>query len=118
MDSTQLTTALNSVSVSKHPGYPPTGAQAPYVVLRPMITTPVELALTGDAIAWDGRWGAYCVGESVDASYNIAIAVMQALQGYYLNDSTLSVSMGYVGAQIEGLYETQVTIQADQGALS
>lgn len=117
MEMSALNTLLEPVDGTGFLGYPDTGARAPYYVIRPMVTTPGDLALCGQSLTWDFQLGVYCCGASVEASYNLALAVMRALQGKRVDDSTLSCTMGYVGAQQESHYETQVTVQIDQGAL-
>lgn len=115
---TAISTIARSAGLTVFDGYPKTGAIPPYVVNRPMITDPDTLALCGEALDWDFSFGLYCVGASVEASYNLALRLMATLQGQRVGDSTLSCSMGYSGAQVESRYETQVTVQINQGALS
>lgn len=100
-----------------HTGYAPTGAKLPYNVLRPMVLDPEALALDGSAIDWDLQYGVYCCGASVEASFNLAKLVIMAVHGQRLGGTTLSASMGYSGAQVEGHYECQVTIQLNQGGI-
>ena len=118
MKISDISDLVSGAGLSSFVGYAATGAQPPYVVTRPMITEPEQVALCGDALDWDFSFTLYCVGASVEASYNLAIKLMQALQGQRVGDSTLSCSMGYSGAQVESRYETQVTVQINQGALS
>ena len=118
MEMSEVTQLLTDVDATGHIGYAATGARAPYYVIRPMATNPGELALCGQSLGWDFQFGVYCCGASVEASFNIAIDVMGALQGARVGDSTLSCSMGYVGSLQESHYETQVTVQINQGALS
>lgn len=114
----QVDQLVKGAGLTSHVGYAKTGAKAPYVVVRPMTILPDAAALCGQAIDWDANYGLYCVGGSVEASYNLAVLVMQALQGARVGGSTLSCDMGYVGSLQEGQYETQVTAQTYQGALS
>lgn len=100
-----------------HEGYAPSGAALPYVVSRPLLVDDLELALSGDALDWDFQFSLYCAGGSVEASYNLAIMVMQELQGQRVGGTTLTTSMGYIGAQVEGHYESQVTVQLNQGGI-
>ena len=100
-----------------HTGYAPSQAQAPYVVSRPLLIDDLTVALDGSAIDWDFQFSLYCVGASVEVSYNLALGVMGDLQGKRVGDTTLSTSMGYIGAQVEGLYESQVTVQLNQGGI-
>lgn len=94
-----------------------TGAQAPYVVLRGISTTPDILTLEAQPTAWGYMWGAYCVGGSPEASYNLAVAAVQALQGRWAGDSLLSCEIAYVGLRVEGLYESLVQIDVQQGRI-
>lgn len=104
-------------SAPSHIGYAPTGAVVPYVVSRPLLTDDVELALNGDALGWDFQFSLYCCAAGVEASYNLALMVMNDLQGKWVGGTTLTTSMGYVGAQVEGHYESQVTVQLNQGSI-
>lgn len=102
-----------------YPGYAPTGTKLPYVAARPLLVDPEEdIAITGDGIAWDYQFSLYCCAGSVEAAFNLAVAVMADLQGARVGGSTLSCSMGYDGALVEGHYESQVTVQINQGALA
>lgn len=99
-------------------GYAPSGAQLPYLVMRPLIIdTVTDLALMGAAIDWDSQFSVYCCAASVEASFNLALAVIGTTQGARVQGTTLSASMGYNGAEVEGHYESQVTVQLNQGAL-
>ena len=100
-----------------HEGYAPSGAKLPYVVNRPLIAGVPEMAITGDGLNWDFQFSLYCCGASVAASYNLAVAVMGDLQGKRVGGTTLSTSMGYSGAPVEGHYESQVTVQLNQGGI-
>lgn len=112
-DITDLVTVAPS-----HTGYAPTGAALPYVVSRPLIIDDAELAINGDALDWDFQFSLYCCGASVEACFNLAVMVMGELQGKRVGGTTLSTSMGYVGALVEGHYESQVTVQLNQGGIS
>lgn len=104
--------------VPSHIGYAPTGAELPYAVHRPLyIDTDDSEALNGDAIVWDTQTAIYCCAASVEASFNLALSIMKTLQGARVAGTTLSTSMGYSGAQVEGHYESQVTVQLNQGGL-
>lgn len=118
MDITQVNAHIETLPVKVYDGYAPTGARAPYVVTRPLFLDAEGIALDGSAVAWDYQVTAYCVGASVSASFNLAQSVIGAVQGKRVDDSTLSASMGYTGAQVEGQYESQVTIQTHQGGLA
>jgi hypothetical protein len=114
-----IETALTPLSVASYIGYAPTGAALPYVVIRPLdIGTDTELALNGDAIDWNLQSSVYCCGASVEASFNLALAVIGTLQGARAGGTTLAASMGYNGAEVEGHYESQVTAQLNQGGIS
>lgn len=112
-----LTAALQGVGAPAHEGYAPSHAKLPYVVSRPLIVDPTNVAINGAAIDYDFRFSLHCAGASVEASFNLALAVMSRLQGARVGGSTLSASMGYAGAQVEGHYESQVTVQTDQGGI-
>lgn len=118
MNMSDISTLARAAGLTVFDGYAKTGSVPPYVVNRPMIISPEELVLCGQATSWDFNFGLYCVGGSVEASYNLAVSLMQALQGKRVGSSTLACSMGYVGAQVESRYETQVTVQINQGALA
>lgn len=111
-DITELITVAPS-----HVGYAPTKAQLPYCVTRPLYIDPDSVAINGDALAWGSQFSVYCCGAGVEASYNLAVDVMQELQGASVGGTTLSTSMGYSGAQVEGHYESQVTVQLNQGGI-
>jgi hypothetical protein len=100
-----------------HTGFAPTGAALPYTVTRPMLIDADAVHLDGSASTWDQQYSVYCAAESVEACYNLALSVMGTLQGARVGDTTLSTSMGYVGAPVEGHYESQVTVQLNQGAI-
>jgi len=111
-DITDLITEVPTIS-----GYPPTGAKLPYVVHRPLLVDDIELAISGDALGWDYQTSLYCCAASVEASFNLALAVIGTLQGKRVGNTTLSASMGYSGAPVEGHYESQVTVQLNQGGI-
>lgn len=98
-------------------GFPGTGQKGPYVANRPLLVDYPELAINGDALDWDFQFTLYCAAGSVEASYNLAVAVMAELQGQRVGGTTLTTSMGYSGAPVEGHYETQVTVQLNQGGI-
>lgn len=98
-------------------GYPSTGANLPYVANRPLVVGYADMALNGDAITWDDQFTLYCAAGSVEASYNLAIEVIKAVHGKPFSGTTLAASMGYSGAQVEGHYESQVTVQLNQGGI-
>lgn len=99
-------------------GYSDTDSMPPFVALRPLNIDAPEVSVAGNAFDWDTEYSAYCAAGSVAASYNLAVQVINQVQGKRVNGTTLSASMGYVGAQVEGHYESQVTIQLNQGVLS
>lgn len=117
MDLQELKDSMASLGAPVHVGYAPSNAKLPYVVLRPLIIDPTDLAINGDAIDWDSQTAAYACGSSVEASFNLAKAVMRACQGGRVSGYVLTTSMGYSGAPVEGHYEAQVTIQSDQGGI-
>lgn len=112
-----LTSLLDTAGIPSVLGYAATKAALPYVVGRPLSVAAEDVAANGDAITWDVQHSLYAAAASVEASYNLALAVMRTLQGARVGDSTLSASMGYVGAQVEGHYESQVTVQTHQGGI-
>ena len=95
-----------------------TGAQSPYTVIRPLFIDNDTLAINGDALGWNTQYSVYCRAASVSASYNLALSVIGTLQGKRVGGSTLSASLGYNGAPVEGQYESQVTVQLNQGGIS
>lgn len=104
--------------VPSYVGEAATGAKAPYVVTRPLFVDNDSLAISGDALGWGTQYSVYCRGASVEASYNLALSVIGTLQGKRVGGSTLSASLGYNGAPVEGQFESQVTVQLNQGGLS
>lgn len=117
MDLTALQTALQATGDPVYIGYAPSNAKLPYTVIRPLIIDPLNEAINGDAVDWDNQNSAYACGASVEASFNLARLVMGACQGVRVAGYVLSTSMGYSGALVEGHYETQVTIQSNQGGI-
>lgn len=117
MDSAAIISRLAGVAVPHYEGLPATGARLPYTVTRPLLLDPHTGAISGDSMGWDTNFTTYCAAASPEASYNLAIAVMAALEGQRIGDSPARVSMGYAGAAVEGHYESQVTIQTDQGGI-
>lgn len=103
--------------VPSHTGEAPTNAELPYVVGRPLIVDDLAVAMAGNAIDWDFQFSLYCCAASVEASFNLALSVIGTLQGQRVGGTTLSASMGYVGARVEGHYESQVTVQLNQGGI-
>ena len=114
---TDINALVEAVPLVIHTGYPPTGATLPYVTHRPLLVDDLELALSGDALGWDYQTTLYCCAGSVEASHNLALAVAGTLQGKRVGNTTLSTSIGYFGAQVEGHYESQVTVQLNQGGI-
>jgi hypothetical protein len=98
-------------------GYAPTGAKLPYTVHRPLVLNEEASSVAGVVIDWDYQSTLYACAESVEASWNLAVALMQALSGKPAGGTTLSTSMGYSGAPVEGHYESQVTVQLNQGGI-
>lgn len=106
-----------AANLTVYPGYAPTGATLPYTVHRPLVLNDDVVALAGNAVLWDHQTTLYACGASVEASYNLAVELIRALQGARVGGTTLSTSMGYTGAQVEGHYESQVTVQLNQGGI-
>jgi hypothetical protein len=104
-------------AVPVHTGYAPTGSKLPYVVNRPLVVDQLEEAVSGDSLGVDFQTSLYCCGDSVEASFNLALAVAGTLQGSRVGGTTLSASIGYSGAPVEGHYESQVTVQLNQGGI-
>lgn len=113
----EIKTLVLAEGITFHTGYAPTGARPPYAVHRPLFLDDITIALSGDAVDWDYQTSIYACGASVEASFNLAVSIMRALQGARVSDTTLSTSMGYTGAQVEGHYESQVTVQLNQGGI-
>lgn len=105
------------VDVPSYEGYAPTGAEMPYVCTRPLLIDSLEQSINGTPIDWDYQFSVYCAAAGVTASFNLAVYVIGALQGKPVGGTTLSATMGYVGALVEGHYETQVTVQLNQGGI-
>lgn len=105
------------LGVASHIGYAPSNAKLPYVVQRPLLINPESTAINGDAMDWDLQFALYACAGSVEASYNLALSLVSALQGARVGGSTLAVSTGYLGASVEGQYESQVTVQINQGGI-
>lgn len=113
-----LKALVQAAGVACHIGYAPTGAVVPYAVIRPLFIGGDVVALTGEVIDWDHQESIYCCGASVAACFNMAVLLMGSLQGAPFSGTTLSTSMGYNGAQVEGHYESQITVQLNQGVLA
>lgn len=115
-----ITALVSASGITVYDGYPPSGAKLPYVAHRPFYTSVAEgenpRNLDGSAVAFDHQSTLYACAGSVEASYNLAMLLM-AFDGVYMGNTTLSTSMGYSGAQVEGHYESQVTVQLNQGGI-
>lgn len=98
-------------------GYAPTGASVPYYVHRPLFIGDDNVALNGEVFDWDHQTTFYCCAASPTASYNMALDLMRVLTGASVAGTTLITSMGYTGAQVEGHYESQVTVQLLVGGI-
>lgn len=114
---TDINVLVQAANLPIHIGYAPTNAALPYAVHRPLILGDVEIAIAGNATLWDYQTTIYACAASVEASFNLAVELMRALQGARVSGTTLSTSMGYSGAQVEGHYESQVTVQLNQGGI-
>lgn len=114
----EIANMLAPLGVPADVGYPDTGTKLPYVAIRPLLIDQVSVAIAGNTIDWDYQFTIYACAGSVEAAHNLAVSVMQTLDGKLFGNSTLSTSMGYTGAQVEGHYESQVTVQLNQGALT
>lgn len=113
----ELITVASSVvpDMDVYSGYPATSALPPYVTLKPLTMTPTDIAICGDATAWDSQFTASCTARSAEAADNLARDLAQSLQGRPLAGCTLACSVAYSGALVEGLYESLVTIQINEG---
>jgi len=114
---TEVSDIIKASNLAVYNGYPTTGATLPYTVHRPLIIDVDDLALSGDTLGWDYQTALYACGASVEASFNLALLLMRTLQGQRVGGTVISTSMGYSGAQVEGHYESQVTIQLNQGGI-
>lgn len=116
---TDISAIIETAGLTVYTGYAPTRAALPYTVHRPLILDDVTeaRAISGDAGIWDYQTSLYACGASVEASFNLAVELMRTLQGKRVGGTTLSTSMGYNGAQVEGHYESQVTVQLNQGGI-
>lgn len=112
-----IDTLLGAAGVATYIGYAPTGARVPYAVIRPLFLGGEVLALTGEVLDWDDQTSVYCCGASVEACFNLGVIVMKTLQAARSGGTTLNTSMGYNGAPVEGHYESQVTVQLNQGSI-
>lgn len=112
----QITDLLHP-SITSYSGYPATQARLPYVVARPLLLDPMDVAVDGTTYSWDYSFSLYCCGGSVEASFNLSKLVVSQLSGQYVGGSTLAARVGYVGAAVEGHYESQVTIEITQGVV-
>ncbi|QXO14483.1 tail terminator [Microbacterium phage Jenos] len=113
-----LSTVVETLEVPCYNGYAPTNAKAPYVVNRPLTVDHEETGLDGSAFVWDNQFTLYCMGGSVEASFNLAKEVVRVLQGARVDGYVIDTSIGYTGAAVEGQYESEVTAQANTGGLS
>lgn len=113
----EITALVQQAGLTMFVGYPATGAVLPYTVQRPLIVSSQDLALAGNAYDYDYQTALYAAAESVEASFNLALLLMATLQGARVGGTTLSTSIGYSGAQVEGHYETQLTVQLNQGGI-
>lgn len=113
----EMSQIARTVGVPVYVGYAATGANAPYVVIRPMSLDSLSSSVGGESVVWDDRYAFYAVSNSVEASHALSIALMQAVEGARISGSYVSTSIGYVGSLVEGLYETQITALLMKGSL-
>lgn len=118
MSSSEIVALIKATGLSAFSGYAKTGSVPPYVVIRPMTSDYEDLTINGEVVSYDSRFSAHCVGASVDASHNLGKQVVSAIRGKRVAGNVAVCSVGYSGALVESRYETQVTIQIDQGELS
>lgn len=112
-----ITGLVAAADLLVYQGYAPTGAKLPYTVHRPLVLEEAAVVLDGSASVWDTQTTLYACAASPTASWNLAQRLLAALQGKYVGGTTLSTSVGYIGAQVEGHYESQVTVQLNQGGI-
>lgn len=115
---TEITDLLTNSLAPCYTGFAPTGATLPYMVHRPLLMQDAGRAVSGGALAWEQSTSLYACAGSVEAAYNLGIAAQQALDGVAVGGVVLATTLGYTAAPVEGHYESQITIQANQGALS
>lgn len=99
------------------PGYAPTGQALPYCVARPVSVDTAATAIGGSEFARATTFIVYCAGGSVMASFNLAELVVADLSGKRVAGTTLATSIGYIGAEVEGHYESAVTVQLNTGGI-
>ena len=111
---------IDLVPVQAYAGEAPTGAHPPYVVVRPGTVAVADdtTALCGLQVAWDVSYDLHCRAGSGEASWNIALDCVTALQGTRTSQGVLSCTVNYTGALVEGAYETQLSVQLYQGELT
>lgn len=108
---------IQAAGYTCYPGYAVSKAQLPYSVARTLTLDEEVGSIAGVAINWDKQYTIYACAASVEASQNFAVLIMRALHGARVGNDVLSTSMGYVGAPVEGHYESQVTVQLNQGGI-
>jgi hypothetical protein len=113
----EISNVVRAAGISVYDGYAPTNAKVPYVVNRPLLIDHENVALNGSVLDWDNQFALYAAGGSVEASFNLAKDVILAAQGKPVGGSTLDCTMGYVGASVEGHYESQITVQINTGGI-
>jgi len=115
--SSLVISALEPLGVPCYDGYAATGAKLPYLVVRPMTTDPDDFTVCGGATTWTDRVGVYCCAASVAASANLARDVAGELVGKNLGSGVAHTSVAYYGNELEGQYESLVTVTTTEGAL-
>lgn len=101
--------ALSVLGVPVYMGYAPTHAEPPYVVYRIMTQADGEhVSVCGGPYLQDVAIGVYCCAASYEASVRLGLDASAALRSGMGHPITLST--GYNGAQVGGLYETQITM--------
>lgn len=104
--------ALSGVPV--YVGYPPTGAVLPYICIRPLDMGPTN-AIAGCALFWDTHFSVYACTNSVNSCYSLSTDLLSLYHGAIVDGVAISASFSYMGAEIEGHYETLITLQFDKG---
>lgn len=112
-----ILTGLGGVGFSVYKGYAPNNAKPPHAVLRPVYLGDGPVPLSGPQLAYPATIGVYCRGASVEASFNMAVAAIKALDGLAMRGTQAVASMGYTGAVVDGAYESQVTVTFTEGSL-
>ena len=110
-----VVTILQSANVTVYSGYAFTEATAPYIVVRPLAFIPDTLTLSGTPFASAESFSVYCCGASVEASFNLALSVMSVIADQRIGGYVPVMRINYTGAEVQGLYETNLEITMETG---